>query len=61
MYNDNIASIITYKVVNSIIWFDFAHFNKTFGQCGHHMLHEVVTERDGLGLKHFLFLSFHKG
>jgi hypothetical protein len=42
---------ITYKEVDGVIWADFAGVNKTLSEGRHHVLHEIIPQRNGLCLQ----------
>ena len=50
---------VTNQVVHRVLWFSLADFNETLCECGHHMTHEIVPQREALGFQHLPLLRLH--
>ena len=51
--------LTTHHEVDRVVGPYFAGFYEPLGERGHHVLHEVVAERDRLVLQQLLLLSLH--
>ena len=42
---------VSYQEVNGVVRSHFAAINEALSECGHHVLHQVVTQGNGLSLQ----------